>query len=404
MSAPPEPRTRPAFPELVRTARFRAGLTQQELADLAALSVRALRDLEAGRVRRPRRDTVRLLAGALRLGPAGQAEFLQAADQAADPGPDLPFSPSMAATEQMADRQPPTTLLGRDAELTILQDLLIAGHQRLITVVGLPGTGKSRLLDEVARRFDTLGWSVRRDPAAASATDSRVSLLVLDTDRPGVADVVQSARRADPALRILHCSTAPLALADEQVLPLSGLPVSTQDLAGLTGLAHELAVHPAVALFVSHARRARPDLRLQPAELGMVGEICRLLDGMPAAIGHAADWSLVLSWPQLLQAARQDPVSIAQSPSQPAGDGWRRAVRDCLDRLSPDHAALLHHLAEAGQAWSLDALCRRLDRLPVELAKALHALALRGLLRCTRTPSGTSFEVPNLISRALVTH
>jgi transcriptional regulator with XRE-family HTH domain len=53
---------RPGFPELMRRTRLRAGLTQQQLADLSALSVRAVRDLETGRVRRPRRDTVRLLA------------------------------------------------------------------------------------------------------------------------------------------------------------------------------------------------------------------------------------------------------------------------------------------------------------------------------------------------------
>jgi transcriptional regulator with XRE-family HTH domain len=56
------------FGELLREYRLRAGLTQQELADLATLSVRALRDLEAGHVTRPRRKTVQLLTAALGRG------------------------------------------------------------------------------------------------------------------------------------------------------------------------------------------------------------------------------------------------------------------------------------------------------------------------------------------------
>ena len=49
----------------VRLRRERAGLTQQELADKAALSVRTIRNLESGHAKRPRGPSLRLLAGAL---------------------------------------------------------------------------------------------------------------------------------------------------------------------------------------------------------------------------------------------------------------------------------------------------------------------------------------------------
>ncbi|MFI7388110.1 multiprotein-bridging factor 1 family protein [Streptomyces sp. NPDC049813] len=55
------------FASLLQDYRAAEGLTQKELADLSATSVRAIRDLEHGRAERPRRDTVRLLADALRL-------------------------------------------------------------------------------------------------------------------------------------------------------------------------------------------------------------------------------------------------------------------------------------------------------------------------------------------------
>jgi transcriptional regulator with XRE-family HTH domain len=59
------------FAAVLRSLRTRAGLTQEELAGAAGLSPRAISDLERGVVRVPHKDTVRLLADALRLtGPA----------------------------------------------------------------------------------------------------------------------------------------------------------------------------------------------------------------------------------------------------------------------------------------------------------------------------------------------
>jgi DNA-binding SARP family transcriptional activator/Tfp pilus assembly protein PilF/DNA-binding XRE family transcriptional regulator len=64
---------------LAREFRRRAGLTQQEAADLAGMSVAALRDLEQGRVAAPRPATVRRLAAALRLSPVEATELLRLA-------------------------------------------------------------------------------------------------------------------------------------------------------------------------------------------------------------------------------------------------------------------------------------------------------------------------------------
>jgi transposase len=56
-----------SFGALLRARRLQALLSQEQLAARAALSERTVRNLEAGRVRSPRTDTVRLLADALRL-------------------------------------------------------------------------------------------------------------------------------------------------------------------------------------------------------------------------------------------------------------------------------------------------------------------------------------------------
>jgi transposase len=65
-----------SFGALLRAGRHRAYLSQEELAARAELSERTVRNLEAGRVRSPRTDTVRLLADALQLsGPERESWF-----------------------------------------------------------------------------------------------------------------------------------------------------------------------------------------------------------------------------------------------------------------------------------------------------------------------------------------
>ncbi|MQA88539.1 MAG: tetratricopeptide repeat protein [Streptosporangiales bacterium] len=79
----------PAFGEVLRARRVRDGLTQHELSRRAGVSVRAVRDIERGRVRRPRRDSVRRLAAAAGLDPT-EASSLAAVDPPDDrrPGAD----------------------------------------------------------------------------------------------------------------------------------------------------------------------------------------------------------------------------------------------------------------------------------------------------------------------------
>ncbi|MFD0568986.1 XRE family transcriptional regulator [Kitasatospora gansuensis] len=133
------------FSGLLREFRRNSGLTQQELADLSALSVRAVRDLESGRVHRPRRETVRLLVTTLRLEGARRAAFEEAA--AAEPA-------------EPAPPNSPFTMLGRADEVRALLELLRSGGQRLISLTGLPGVGKTRLATEVAERLRASGWQI----------------------------------------------------------------------------------------------------------------------------------------------------------------------------------------------------------------------------------------------------
>src|SRR5688500_9875350 len=135
------------FGDGLRRRRLAAGLSQEELAERAGLSVRGISDLERGARRTPHRATVRLLAGALDLSQA-EARDLERAVRPAESGPDA----------GSAFRAPPlparlTSLIGREREVRELSALLREGRP-LITLTGPGGVGKTSLALEVARQVE----------------------------------------------------------------------------------------------------------------------------------------------------------------------------------------------------------------------------------------------------------
>ena len=58
-------------------ARLAAGLTQEELAERAGISVRAISDIERGRVTRPRRRSLEVIADALNLRDAARQQLIE---------------------------------------------------------------------------------------------------------------------------------------------------------------------------------------------------------------------------------------------------------------------------------------------------------------------------------------
>ncbi|WP_413600718.1 BTAD domain-containing putative transcriptional regulator [Curtobacterium sp. Curtsp57] len=207
-------------------------------------------------------------------------------------------------------RAAPNALVGREADLAAVTDLL--SRERLVTVLGAGGLGKTRLAQAVAAAVPAdrsvvvlelaplaagedvvpalgalLGIAeVRsaralRDAVVADlrrrvfrALGEEPTVLVLDNCEHLVADVAAFA--ADllaqlPSLRILTTSRAPLAIAGEVVAPLAPLPVDADG--------------AAVRLFTDRARAARPGAVLP---FDTVRRICTRLDGSPLAIELAA--------------------------------------------------------------------------------------------------------------------
>lgn len=400
------------FGPLLRRYRVGAGLTQRALADLSTISVRTIRDLEQGRTR-PREDTVRLIADALRLGRQARADLEQAAGRGMGSRKPLhhDYDAALAAPPAALD-----TMIGRDAEVGTLVAELVDGTSRLITVAGPPGVGKTRLAIEVAstlhrrHRMPVL-WlcapgtthpveqPARDDRLTAllrAATDglfgstgvstelaeliaTRDTLLVLDgvTVRPPRAADLLCLLRDCPRLRVLVTAAHLTELPGERPFLLGPLPA-------------ENATAPAVRLFLGHLRRVRPDYQLTAADTPTVVEICRLLDGLPPALASAASWLTVYDLEPLRDALFTEPFALLD----PA-----LAIRlgDWVAGLPPAHHTLLDRLRDLGEV-TLPELAAATGHTVPEAGQLLRELLTRGVIRPRQEGGQTRFQVLALVS------
>ena len=170
------------FAGLLRQLRAGAQLTQQELAKAAGVSPRAVSDLERGINRTARQDTAVRLAGALGLAGPVRSVFVAAALGRIEAG-QVPAARSrqapggsLASAGGMHGFVPAlTSFVGRAGPVREVAALL--DRDRLVTVTGPGGAGKTRLAGQVAgqvaARFADGVWLAElaavRDPALVPA-------------------------------------------------------------------------------------------------------------------------------------------------------------------------------------------------------------------------------------------
>jgi len=175
-----------SFGDLLRRYRLAAGLTQEELAAEAGLSVRGLSDLERGARLAPRRETIQLLSEALHLSAAERTGLEAAARQR-----QVPVAQASGGSVSSPPYSTPVwPLVGRAQELALLDQLLTDG-QPVLLVAGEPGIGKSRILQAGIERAQAQGWMV------LSGSCHRHSGQ--DPYAPLLGALVDSLRRQSPA-------------------------------------------------------------------------------------------------------------------------------------------------------------------------------------------------------------
>jgi predicted ATPase/class 3 adenylate cyclase/DNA-binding CsgD family transcriptional regulator len=209
-----------------------------------------------------------------------------------------------------------TSFIGRGEQISHLMGIL--ADNRLVTLTGAGGVGKTRLSVQVATEaasvFGDGVWYVDlgpltdpalvpvaaaralrlRDEPGRSTVDTltrfigdRHILMVLDNCEhllDASAELVATLLGACPRLTLLATSREPIAVAGEMSWRVPSLSVADE----------------AIDLFVDRARRVRPDLNVTDGSAGAVAEICHRLDGVPLALELAAARVRSLSLDEIL--------------------------------------------------------------------------------------------------------
>ena len=229
------------------------------------------------------------------------------------------FPPLRAPKNGATQHLPPqfTNFVGRDAEIE--EVLRIVGANRLVTLTGAGGVGKTRLAVQVAARLDgdfadgvwyvdlapitdpdVVPLAVTRalglpDQAGRTTMDTltrviagRHVLVVLDNCEhliDACAALATALLAACPAVTIFATSREPIRVPGEVAWPVPSLSLADE----------------AITLFTDRARHVRPDFVVNEANSATVTEICRRLDGIPLAIELAAARVRALSLAQILE-------------------------------------------------------------------------------------------------------
>ncbi len=317
-----------------------------------------------------------------------------------------------------------TSFIGRDRELDELGRLLASN--RLLTLTGPGGTGKSSLALELARRhapdhasaawwvpLDTVPDPALVEPAMAAALGlieapgqsvevqlvgflaERTVLLVLDNFEHvlAAAPLVGNLLRAAPGLRIVVTSRAPLHLAAEQEYPVPPLSLPGPVAPAATALAS-----PAVRLFVDRARRVRPAYELTDADAVAVADICRRLDGLPLGIELAASRMTLLPAAAIAErlARRLDLPGPERRDAPRRQQSLEGAIDWSYHLLEPPTRRLLARMsvfAGGARLDEIDAVTGPADELGIDVLDGLSTLVDQSLVQPEPGPDGPRFRL-----------
>ena len=355
-----------SFGAWLKRRRRQLDLTQDALAEKVGCSVATIQKIEADE-RRPSRQIAGLLAETLEIPPTDRATFVKTARGELGVARLTEVAPVVVAVSQTPATQPvsnllipPTPLVGREAELAALAQLLHDPQSRLITLIGAGGMGKTRLAIEAATRqvgdfsdgtyfvalasfsspaiiplaiADALGlkFQGQLEPRAQLFNyllDKRL-LLVLDNFEHLLsgAELLAEIMQCVPAVKLLVTSRERLNLPGEWVFEIQGLPVPTAE------QAEQLTENNAVLLFAQCAARALGNFELDSEKYAAVARVCQLVEGMPLGIELAASWVRVLSCQEIVHEIERSLDFLATTARHvPPPYILRCRVRNCRGR------------------------------------------------------------------------
>ncbi|MDT7804764.1 MAG: hypothetical protein QOI78_8197 [Actinomycetota bacterium] len=301
-----------------------------------------------------------------------------------------------------------SSYVGKDADVAAVRELVTAN--RLTTLIGPGGSGKTRLATETARtllgdvpdgvwlvelaaigaegdvaqaafaalrlRDALLTESPDAEPAdrVIAAVRERELVLVLDNCEHVIESAAAFAHRVlgeCRRLRILATSREPLGITGEELWPVAPLVLPAAD-----AEPGEIESAPAVRLLRDRAGAMRKDLGTGPGTSSTLARVCRALDGMPLAIELAAARLRTMSLDQL--ADRLDDrfrlLTGGSRTALPRHKTLRAVVDWSWELLSGAERTVLRRLSVFAGGASLDAAERVCAGDPVEPYEVLELL------------------------------
>jgi predicted ATPase/class 3 adenylate cyclase len=297
------------------------------------------------------------------------------------------FPPLHAASVQMTNLVPPlTSFIGRERELTELRSL--SERHRLVTLIGVGGTGKTRLMVEAGQglmgRFADGVWLAELAPIGdpdllpaqvahslrlpeepgRRALDTLLDflgakslLILLDNCEHVIGAAGQLAVQV-----LLHGSSIAIMASSREALGVEGEVVfqvpslSVAELADTSAGLEEVAASESVRLFTERAVAALPSFALTSANARAVLDICRRLDGIPLAIELAAARVTVLSVDEI-DAGLDDRFRLltgGRRGALPRQQTLKALIDWSWDLLVDDDRRLLARLSVFAAGWTLD--------------------------------------------------
>lgn len=318
------PQSYPAtFGGWLKQRRKEQGIGPDKLAEIIGCSGITLIKIESGE-RRPSRQLAQVMAERLDIPPDERQAFIAFARMSGAGSSDVASesalrSPWRAAHAKLTNLPAAlTSFVGREDTLQKVSELLLRPSIRILTLVGAPGIGKTRLALEAAAElldaFDdgvflvdlspvsdpdllpeaiarTLG--VKTDGARPVADAllqylrGRRMLLVLDNLEHLLDAAPYVARLLEESawLKVLATSREALHVKGERRLNVPPLSVPEK---GCRLDADDAARYASVALFVERAEASSPDFALTDENAEDVAAICAGLEGLPLALELAA--------------------------------------------------------------------------------------------------------------------